>query len=116
MSRTAWQETIDQTQSALREQPDRCFVCAQEVAVDCHRCAVQAFLDEAHTHRLAVVCDRASCLNALADAHNGTWQRLFQALTHWPDPTLYPLGPYWTIRRGQRFALRTAERRTTYLT
>ncbi len=115
MSRTVWQEAIEETQHTLLEQPDRCFICGQAVSEDCDRCAVQAFRDAGHTARLAVVCDRASCLRTLTDAHTGTWARLFQALAHWPDPALYPLGPYWHIRRAQRFAFRTAQRRTTYL-
>jgi hypothetical protein len=115
MSGTAWQEAIEQTQHALRERPDRCFVCGEAVAVDCARCVVQAFRDAEHTVRLAVVCDRAHCLRALTDAHTGNWSRLFQALAHWPDPALYPLGPYWRIRSAQRFTFRTAQRRTTYL-
>lgn len=115
MRRTAWQETIEATQHTLLERPDRCFVCGETVPADYDRCAIQAFRDAAHTARLAVVCDRASCLRALADAHTGTWDRLFQALAHWPDPTLYPLGPYWRIRGAQRFTFRTAQRRTTYL-
>ena len=78
MSRTAWQETIEATQHTLLERPDRCFVCWETVPADDDRCAVQAFRDAAHTTRLAVVCDRASCLRALADAHTGIWDRLFQ--------------------------------------
>jgi hypothetical protein len=115
MDRTAWQETIEQTQRSLREQPDRCFVCGEVVSPDCRLCTVQAFLDAAHTQRLAVVCDRTACLLALAATRNGLWQRLFQAMSHWPDPTLYPLGPYWSLQRRQRFAFRTEPRRTTYL-
>lgn len=115
MNRTGWQETIEQTQRSLREQPDHCFVCGEVVPDGCRLCAAQAFLDAAHTQRLAVVCDRTACLLALANARNGLWQRLFQALAHWPDPTLYPLGPYWIVQRGQRFTFRTEHRRTTYL-
>ena len=94
MVRSAWQDTIDRTRLGLRERPDRCFVCGQEVAVGRDGSAVEAFADADCTRHLAVVRDRTICLRALADTHTGTWQRLFQALTHWPDPALYPLGPY----------------------
>jgi len=77
-------------------------------------CAVEAFADAGHTRRLAVVCERATCLRTLADARTGTWLRLSQALGQWPDPALYPLGPYWAIPRTRRFTFRTEQRRTTY--
>ena len=114
MSSSAWRETIDRTQTILQQHPDHCFVCGREIPANCERCAVEAFLDDAHSQRLAVVCDQQSCFKALIDPLHNTWQTLFNALNHWPDPSLYPLGPYWLIRRGQRFTFRTEQRRTTY--
>jgi len=114
MAHTAWQDGIDATQLALRAGPDRCFVCGWAVAADQRGCAVEAFADAAHTKCLAVVCERMGCLRVLADSRSGTWQRLFQAVSQWPDPALYPLGPYWRMPSHQRFAFRTPQRRTTY--
>ena len=72
MDHPSWQELIEHAQRALRERPDHCFVCGRAVPESCRLCAVQAFLDAAQTHRLAVVCERTACLLALADAHTGT--------------------------------------------
>lgn len=115
MARTAWEEAIDATQVVLRAGPDRCFVCEREVAGGQQGCAVEAFVDAGHTTRLAVVCERVTCLRVLADTRTGIWQRLFQALSQWPDPALYPLGPYWRMSNAQRFTFRTEHRRTTYV-
>src|SRR3954451_23447158 len=85
VSRNAWQEEIAQTQLVLQESPDYCFVCGELVPDAAPDALIQAFLDAAHRDRLAVVCGRRACRLALQDAANGRWQRLFDALTHWPD-------------------------------
>ena len=115
MSRNAWQETIDQTQLVLRQQPDHCFVCGQPVPGTAPEALLQAYLDAGHQQRLAVVCGRRACRLTLQDAANGRWQHLFDALTHWPDPAIYPHGPYWAIRRPHQLTFRTDPRRTTAL-
>ncbi len=114
MAHIAWQLGIDATQHTLRAGLDRCFVCGWAVASDQRGCAVEAFADAGHTRRLAVVCERMGCLRALADDRKGTWQRLFQAVSRWPDPALYPLGPYRRMRSAQRSTFGTEHRRTTY--
>jgi hypothetical protein len=115
LSRNAWQETIEQTQIVIRQQSDRCFVCGQPVAVDAPDALIQAYLDEGHEQRLAAVCGRAACRKELEDPLKPTWQRLFDALTHWPDAAIYPHGPYWIIRRPHHLTFRTAPRRTASL-
>ncbi len=115
MSRTAWQETVEQTQLALRHQPDRCFVCGQPAPGTAPEALLQAYRDAGHRQRLAVVCGRRACRLTLQDAANGRWQRLFDALTHWPDPAIYPHGPYWALRRPHQRIFRTDPRRTTAL-
>src|SRR5689334_24817653 len=111
MSRNAWQETIEQTQIVIRQHSDRCFVCGQSVAVDAPDALIQAYLDEGHEQRLAAVCGRAACRKELEDPHKPTWQRLFDALTHWPDSAIHPHGPYWIIHgcRAARSTRRAAE-------
>ncbi len=115
MSRNAWQDTIEQTQIVIQQQRDRCFVCGQPVAADAPDALIQAYLDEGHQQRLAAVCGRVACRKELEDPLKPTWQRLFDALTHWPDPAIYPHGPYWIIRRPHHLTFRTAPRRTTSL-
>lgn len=112
MSRNAWQETIEQTQLILRQQPDHCFVCGQPVAAAAPDALIQAYLDEGHQQRLAVVCGRLACRKELEDPLKPTWQRLFEALTHWPDAAIHPHGPCWAIRRPPHLTFRTAPRRT----
>jgi hypothetical protein len=113
VSRNAWQENIAQTQLIIRQQPDTCFVCGEAVGEGCPSCLIQAFLEKGHTQRLAVVCERPQCLKELSDTSNGTWQRLFDGLTHWPDKAIYPHGPYWVVKRPHQFTFRTDPRRTT---
>jgi hypothetical protein len=113
VSRNAWQEEIAQTQLVLQDGPDYCFVCEELVPDAAPDALIQAYLDAAHQERLAVVCGRRACRLALQDAANGTWQRLFGALTHWPDTAIYPHGPYWAIRRPHQLTFRTDPRRTT---
>jgi len=115
MSRTTWQETVEQTQLVLRQQPDRCFVCGLPVPGADPEALLQAYLDAGHQRRLAVVCGRRACRLALQDMASGRWQRLFDALTHWPDPAIYPHGPHWAIRRPHQLTFRTDPRRTTAL-
>lgn len=115
MSRNAWQEAIEQTQLVLRARPDQCFVCGDPVPDVAPDALVQAYLGAAQQGRLAVVCGRRACRLALQDAANGTWQRLFDALTHWPDCAIYPHGPYWVIRRPHQLTFRTDPRRTAVL-
>ncbi len=115
MSRNAWQETIDQTQLVLRQQPERCFVCGLPVPGDDPEALLRAYLDAGHQRRLAVVCGRRACRLTLQDAANGLWPRLFDALTHWPDPAIYPHGPSWVLRRPHQLTFRTDPRRTTAL-
>jgi hypothetical protein len=115
VSPNAWSEAIEQTQIVIQESPDYCFVCGELVPDDVPEALAQAFLDEGHRDRLAVVCGRRACRLALQDAANGTWQRLFDALTHWPDRAIYPHGPYWVIRRPHQRTFRTDPRRTTVL-
>ncbi len=112
MSRNAWQENIAQTQLVIRQQPDICFVCGEAIDENCPSCLVQAFLEKEHLQRLAVVCERTQCLNELSDMSRGTWQRLFDGLTHWPDKAIYPHGPYWVIKRPHQLTFRTDPRRT----
>jgi hypothetical protein len=113
LSRNAWQETVEQTQLVIKQQPDACFVCGQAVAEEAPEALLQAYLDEDHRQRLAVVCGRVACRKELEDALKPTWQRLFDALTHWPDPAVHPHGAYWVIRRPHQLTFRTAPRRTT---
>ena len=113
MSRNAWQEEIEQTQLVLQESPDYCFVCGALVPDAAPAPLIQGYLDAAHHDRLAVVCGRRSCRLALQDRESGAWQRLFDALTHWPDRAIYPRGPYWAIRRPHHLTFRTDPRRTT---
>ena len=114
MSRTAWQEEVEQTQLIIQQQPDRCFVCGEAVPGEAPRALIQAYLDRDHRQRLAVVCDRPACATALEASGNGAWRRLFDALTHWPDRAIYPHGPYWVIRRPYHLTFRTAPRRTSH--
>jgi hypothetical protein len=116
VSRNAWAEAIEQTQVAIRESPDYCFVCGELVPDEAPEALIQAFLDAGHRDRLAVVCGRRACRLALQDGTNGTWQRFFDALTHWPDTAIYPHGPHWVIRRPHQLTFRTAPRRTTVST
>lgn len=116
MSRNAWSDAVAQTQLVIKESPDFCFVCEELVPDAADDALIQAFLDEAHHDRLAVVCGRRACRLALQDATNGTWQRFFDALTHWPDKAIYPHGPYWVIRRPHQLTFRTAPRRTAVST
>jgi hypothetical protein len=113
VSRNAWQEAIEQTQIVIRQQLNLCFVCGQAVAADAPDALIQAYLDEGHEQRLAVVCGRAVCRKELEDPLKPTWQRLFDALTHWPDAAIHPHGPYWVIRRPHHLTFRTTPRRTT---
>lgn len=113
MGRNSWRETIEQTQLVIQERPDYCFVCGELVPDDAPDALIQAFLDAGHRDRLAVVCGRRACRMALQDAATGTWQRFFDALTHWPDTAIYPHGPHWVIRRPHQLTFRTAPRRTT---
>ncbi len=115
MSNTAWQDGIERTQLILRQQPDRCFVCGQEVPKDCPACPIQAYLDDERQRRIAVVCGRVDCLEQLAGPTRETWQSLFEALIHWPEKAIYPRGPYWTVQRIHRFSFRTEQRRTRYV-
>lgn len=115
MGRTTWQETIEQTQLVLRQQPDRCFVCGLPVPGTDPEALLQAYLDAGRRQRLAIVCGRRACRLALQDAANGIWQRLFDALTHWPDQVIYPHRPYWAIRRPHQLTFRTDSRRTIAL-
>jgi hypothetical protein len=115
MSRNTWQETIEQTQLVLRQRPDHCFLCGQPIPGTAPEALLRAYLDAGHQLRLAVVCGRRACRLTLQDAANGRWQRLFDALTHWPDPAIYPHGPYWAIRRPHQLTFRTDPRRTTAL-
>lgn len=115
VSRTAWLDAIEQTQLVIRRRPDRCFVCEEPVPADAPDALMQAYRDAAHQARLAVVCGRRACRLTLQDAANGTWQCLFDALTHWPDRAIYPHGPYWVIRRPHQRTFRTDPRRTTVL-
>ncbi len=116
MSRNAWSEAVEQTQGVIQESPDYCFICGELVPDDATDALVQAFLDAGHRDRLAVVCGRRACRLALQDAANGTWRRLFDALTHWPDKAIHPHGPHWVIRRPHQLTFRTAPRRTTVST
>lgn len=116
MSRSAWVEAIEQTQVVIRESPDYCFVCGEPVPDASPEALIQAFLDDGHGDRIAVVCGRRACRLALQDATNGTWGRFFDALTHWPDTAIYPHGPHWVIRRPHQLTFRTAPRRTTVRT
>ena len=116
MPRNAWAEAVEQTQVAIRESPDSCFVCGEPVPDTAPEALIQAFLDDEHRDRIAVVCGRRACRVALQDAANGTWGRFFDALTHWPDTTIYPHGPHWIIRRPHQLTFRTAPRRTTVST
>ncbi len=113
MSRNAWSDAIEQTQLRLRESPDCCFICAALVPAAAPDALLQAYLEATHRDRLAVVCGRRACRLALQDPTNGTWRRLFDALTHWPDPAIHPHGPYWIIRRPHQLTFRTDPRRTT---
>lgn len=111
--RNAWQEGVAQTQLVLRQRPDHCFICGAVVPGAAPDALLHAYLDAAHRQRLAVVCGQRACRLALQDRASGTWQRLFDALTHWPDRAIYPHGPYWVIRRPHQLTFRTAPRRTT---
>jgi hypothetical protein len=115
VSRNAWQEEIAQTQMVLQDGPDYCFVCEELVPDTAPDALIQAYLDAARQDRLGVVCGRRACRLALQDAANGIWQRLFDALTHWPDKAIYPHGPYWAIRRPHQLTFRTDPRRTTVI-
>jgi len=116
VSRNAWAEAIEQTQAVIGESPDYCFICGELVPDAAPGALVQAFLDQAHRERIAVVCGRRACRLTLQDATNGTWRRFFDALTHWPDKAIYPHGPHWVIRRPHHLTFRTAPRRTTVST
>ena len=116
MGRNPWRDTVEQTQLVIRESPDYCFVCGEPVPDDAPEALMQAYLDAGHHDRLAVVCGRRACRLALQDAASGTWRRLFDALTHWPDKAIYPHGPHWVIRRPHQLTFRTAPRRTTVST
>ncbi len=116
MGRTNWRDGVEQTQATLREAPDYCFVCQAPVPDADPGALIQAYLDAAHQQRLAAVCGRRACRLVLQDRENGTWQRLFDALTHWPDTAIHPHGPYWRIRRPHQLTFRTTARRTTVST
>jgi hypothetical protein len=116
VSRNAWHDRVEQTQLILQESPDYCFVCEELVPDAAPDAVIQAYLDAAHRERLAVVCGRRACRLVLQDRENGTWQRLFDGLTHWPDKAIYPHGPYWVIRRPHQLTFRTDPRRTTVST
>lgn len=113
MGGNAWRDTVERTQTIIEQQPERCFVCGEAVPPDCPDCLLQAYLDAGRRQRLAVVCGRRACRLALQDGANGIWRRLFDALTHWPDPAIHPHGPYWAIRRPHQLSFRTDPRRTT---
>ena len=115
MGRNTWRDEVEQTQLIIQQQPDHCFICGETVPADSPDALVQAFLDEAHGQRLAVVCSRETCRVALEASSQQTWQRLFDALTHWPDRAIYPHGPYWVIRRPHHLTFRTDQRRTALL-
>lgn len=115
VSRNAWSDAIEQTQAILQEGPDYCFVCEELVPDAAPDALIQAYLDEGHRDRLAVVCGRRACRLALQDTTNGIWRRCFDALTHWPDKAISPHGPYWAIRRPHQLTFRTDPRRTTTL-
>jgi len=116
VGRTNWQDGVEQAQAILREAPDYCFVCRVVVPDADPGALIQAYLDEARRHRLAVVCGRRACRLVLQAREHGTWQRLFDALTHWPDQAIHPRGPYWLIRRPHQLTFRTDPRRTTVST
>src|SRR3954464_3224260 len=61
VSRNAWHDVVEQTQLVLEESPDYCFVCAALVPAAAPDALLQAYLDEAHRGRLAVVCGRRAC-------------------------------------------------------
>ena len=116
VSRNAWREEVEQTQLVIQQAPDRCFICGEAVPVESEDALIQAYLDAAHQQRLAVVCGQRACRLALEDPLKPTWQRLFEALTHWPDRAIYPHGPYWVIRRPHHLTFRTDPRRTAQAT
>lgn len=113
MSRNAWLDEVEQTQLLIRQQPDHCFVCGNLVPSVAPDALIQAYRDEEHQERIAVVCGRRECRLALQDPTGRSWPRLFDALTHWPDQAIYPHGPYWVLRRPHHLTFRTAPRRTT---